>query len=182
MIGVILLGESNSGKSTIGREVAKKLNMRYISSGDIARKMSEDVQEQLNNGKLAPEQEMREAILKSINNDTTPFMLDGFPRFYDQYEWINQSVGCEFVYIIIDVPRDDIISRATSRGREDDNAIFEKIKFYDENTRPMIEEMIINENENIYCINNPNNADISNGIELLYNILEGYINAHNNEI
>ena len=52
MIGVIMLGASNSGKSTIGKVVAERLNLRYIASGDIARQMN--INSDLAEGKLPP--------------------------------------------------------------------------------------------------------------------------------
>ena len=178
MVGIILLGESNSGKSTIGKEVAKMLKVRYISSGDIARKMSEDVRRHLNNGGLAPEEEMREEILKAITSDTTPFMLDGFPRFCEQYDWLNESLEeCEFIYVIVDVPRKDILRRSVARQRDDDKSIMTKIGFYDKYTKPMIMHIIRNE-KMVYTIKNPNGADVSRNIELLHSLLEDYFYAN----
>ena len=38
---IVLIGAPCSGESTIGKEVANRINARYISSGNIARKMAE---------------------------------------------------------------------------------------------------------------------------------------------
>ena len=50
----VLLGETNSGKSTIGKAVVQKLgdDWVYVSSGDIARRITP--QEDLDAGKFAP--------------------------------------------------------------------------------------------------------------------------------
>ena len=131
MIGIILVGKSNSGKSVLGKAVAEKLGIRYISSGDIARGMN-DIQNSLNSGELAPEDRMRHEILHKIMSCDISYILDGFPRFYDQYEWLNQTIAHDMIYVYVDVPDEDIISRAMQRGRDDDGSIGKKIKFFKE--------------------------------------------------
>ena len=173
MIGIILLGKSNSGKSTLGKVVARKTNARYISSGDIARSMTDNLSS-LNKGNLAPESEMRSAILDAISSEDTSFILDGFPRFYEQYEWLNQVVNCDLIYVIISVPSEQIISRAINRGRSDDRSIRSKLEFYEENTKPMIKNIIDN-GEIVYDINNDNDADIQGNISTLCRIMEDYL-------
>lgn len=175
MIGVILLGQSNSGKSTLGKAVARRLGIRYISSGDIARSMNDaSVQDDLNSGKMAPEDKMRSMILNEINSCDTSYILDGFPRFYDQYEWINQNIDHGLIYVNINVPYDDIISRATIRGRKDDDHINEKMKFFREMTEPMIRE-IIECGEQVYIVDNSNNASMQDSIDTLTKIVEEYL-------
>lgn len=173
MLGVILLGESNSGKSTMGKAVAEILGMRYISSGDIARKM-QDCQDALNNGELAPELQMREEILATINGDDKPFILDGFPRFYEQYEWLNTSTSYEFVYIYIDVPHEQVVERALKRNRADDASIEQKFEFYKKHTLPMIEEIMAVE-DNTHIIVNTDDIDINRSIRRMSGIVEGHL-------
>lgn len=173
MIGVILLGKSNCGKSTLGKVVARKTNMRYISSGDIARSMQNT---SINNGDLAPESEMRNAVLDKIKSIDESFILDGFPRFYEQYEWLNQVVGCDLIYILVNTPDEQIISRANNRGRSDDKSIGTKLKFYKNNTRPMIENIISN-GEIVYDINNDNDADIQHNISVMCDIISSFDNV-----
>lgn len=174
MIGIILLGQSNSGKSTIGKDVANKLDIRYISSGDIARSMNDvKVQESLMSGGLAPEDEMRNAVLSEINSSDVSYILDGFPRFYEQYEWLNEHVGHDLVYIYLDAPRRDILIRAKSRGRYDDGSIEAKMKFFSENTEPMIRE-IMNCGEDVHTINN-GDGYVQDAMREFINIVEGYL-------
>ena len=175
MFGIILLGKSNSGKSTIGKKVAEVLGIRYISSGDIARDMNDKkTQEELNAGKLAPEDEMRKCILTEINNGES-YVLDGFPRFYEQYEWINLQISHELVYVFIDASDEDIISRAKSRGRDDDESIMKKLEFYQEKTLPMIKEIIIGGSETVYTINNGTGSIINNNVFEVCRQVEDYL-------
>ena len=162
MIGVILLGQSNSGKSTLGKAVARRLGIRYISSGDIARSMNDtSVQDDLNSGKMAPEDKMRGMVLNEINSCDTSYILDGFPRFYEQYEWINQNIDHDLVYVSIEVPYEDILTRAMHRSRRDDGYISKKMEFYEKKTEPMIRD-IFNDGCNVYVINNSNNKSNNN--------------------
>ena len=62
---IVLVGGPCSGKSSAGKLTAKKLDIEYISSGDIAREMAKhnnDIRDNLNNGNLAPEDQMRKSI------------------------------------------------------------------------------------------------------------------------
>lgn len=168
MVGIILLGKSNSGKSTIGKKIAETLGIRYISSGDIARGMNDKkTKEELDAGKLAPENEMRKCILTEINGGNKgSYILDGFPRFYEQYIWLNQQVNHDLVYVYVNASDEDVINRARSRGRDDDESIMQKLEFYSEKTLPMIKEIISCGGETVYTINNGTEsmAMLGNGV------------------
>ena len=137
---VVLIGPPCSGKSTIGKSLAYNTGYKYISSGDIARKMAEKDGsiEDLNAGNMAPEDMMREEIAKILGSDDD-IILDGFPRFSDQYEWmINRFMHRTFAFIFIDAPILALSTRATSRGRSDDAAFDKRISYYNQNTVPMV--------------------------------------------
>lgn len=162
MIGIIMLGESNSGKSTISKVVQKKLaengvNVRYISTGDLARQFADA--NELNAGQMADEQTMRNEIIKAVRSDNTSFILDGCPRFYQQYVWMNSVFDIRFVYFYISVPYWQIVERARKRGRSDDDAIITKHKYFYDNTLPMVER-IFKDGEEIYLHDNPDGTDI----------------------
>lgn len=174
MIGIVLLGQSNSGKSTIGKVVASRLGIEYISSGDIARSINDvQVQEDLNSGELAPEDIIRKKLLHKINScSSEAYILDGFPRFYEQYEWLHQSTGNDLVYVYVDVPYEDILERAKLRQRDDDKSIEKKMQFFKDKTAPMLREMF--DNEDIYIIDNSNERSVQDGIDALIKIVEEY--------
>lgn len=181
MIGLILIGESNSGKSTIGHKIAEISGARYISSGDIARRMATTDKERdsLNSGNMAPEQLMRENILKEIvlgdmihENDNNAFILDGFPRFEDQYRWLKENLSCKLIFAHMYAPYDVILERARSRGRDDDKSIGIKHQFFIDKTLPMI-SAIIDDNNDMYVIHTESNEDKDIKIKLLSDILGG---------
>ena len=179
MVGIILIGQSNSGKSVLGKAVADKLGIRYISSGDIARNMA-DIQDSLNSGEMAPEDRMRREIIQNIALSNVSYILDGFPRFYDQYEWFSQTMTHDLIYIYVDVPEEDIISRAKSRNRSDDGSIYKKMQYFKDNTEPMMREIL--GDEKVFIINNGNDEDINDNISTLTEIVEEHLNANNSEI
>lgn len=174
MIGIILMGQSNSGKSVLGKAVADRLGLRYISSGDIARSMNDtQVQNDLNAGMLAPEERMRNEVIHKIMSCNISYILDGFPRFYDQYEWFNQTIAHDLIYIYVDVPEEDILSRAVLRNRCDDGSIERKMQFFKEHTAPMVHEIL--HDEDVYIIENGNDKNIEDNIDKLSEIIERYL-------
>lgn len=137
---VVLIGPPCSGKSTIGKTLSYDTGFRYISSGDIARKMAEEdgSMDNLNAGNMAPEDRMREEISKIFNDDGN-IIIDGFPRFEAQYEWmVSRFFKYEFTFVFIDVPTLSLFHRAASRRRIDDKAFDERLKYYHDHTAPMI--------------------------------------------
>lgn len=157
MVGIVLLGVTTSGKSSIGRYVARQAGLRYISSGDIARAM--DCDDTLNKGMLAPEDEMRRRIMEKIydiNDPThTPYILDGCPRFMDQYNWLKANTDHKLVFINIDIPYSEVVARAEIRGRDDDNfgSILKKIVYHIDEIMPMV-EYIKNHEKHFYTVSN----------------------------
>jgi adenylate kinase family enzyme len=181
MVGIVLVGQSNSGKSAIGRQVASKFGMRYISSGDIARSMN-DIQDSLNSGEMAPEDRMRNAVLRSIASCNMSYILDGFPRFYEQYEWLRGAVNHKLVFIYIYVPINDILKRARLRGRDDDNSIGRKIEYFGENTFPMINKIFACGLYDIHSVYNGNDIKFLDSVNMVCRIVEGYVNADNSKV
>lgn len=182
MFGIILLGESCSGKSTIGKTVQNRLatnhdiNVRYISTGDIARQITQD--DRLNKGMMADEESMRSAIINKVREEDTTFILDGCPRFYEQYIWMNSVFdNIRFIYLYIDVPYWQIVERARKRGRSDDDAIITKHNYFYNNTLPMIER-IYRDGEEIYIHHNPDNTDT---IKLADDIIKTIVKVESEE-
>lgn len=152
---IVLIGPPCSGKSTIGKMVAGKMpSTYYISSGDIARKMakhSDIVKHDLDSGRLAPEFKMRNDILtalKSAFSHSQTIILDGFPRFYDQFRWLGQMVpvDIEIHYIMVYAKLSIIIERSNARGRSDDKSLERRLDYYYNTTlkdlQPYVEYVI----------------------------------------
>lgn len=174
MVGIIMLGATNSGKSTIAKFVSNNLGIRYISSGDIARQMNVD--DELAKGKLAPEDEMRNRIFSAIYENDRPFILDGFPRFLDQYKWLKSAIKCDMIFIQISVPDRHLLQRAINRNRNDDNvdAVLEKVKFWYKETVPMIND-ILYEGEIVHNINNANGTNVGRNMKAVNDIVKKFL-------
>lgn len=141
MHGIIMLGMPCSGKSSIGKQFAIKYGYTYISSGNIAREMAsrnDIIAEDLKAGKMAPEYNMREEIKRRISwcvENGSNFVLDGFPRFNMQYEFIlNMFPDIILLRVHIYVTEREALYRAMKRERADDASIAERIRYYKDNT------------------------------------------------
>lgn len=170
MYGIILIGPPCSGKSTIGKEYARTYDIDYISSGDIARMMATEsaaAKAELDRGNMAPEDEMRKRIWEIIGyqwENKIPFILDGFPRFVEQDEWLRKQFAhtINWIYVVIELDEDTCEQRANNRGRPDDKYIYSRIRYYNEQTRPITDRY----NDVIYIPGiNPTPDDLYRRIE-----------------
>ena len=184
MIGFILIGAPCCGKSTIGKEVSKITNIEYISSGNIARDMAKtdkQISNDLINGKLAPEEFMRKAVLKTVKQYDY-FILDGFPRFTDQFDWICSNLSAyKLVFITVDADYNTIVKRFKDRGRDDDNmnAFHNRMEFHITKTMPMI-QCIRDSSYKCYCILN-NDGEMRHAVSRLNNIITDMMGSETGE-
>lgn len=177
----IIFGPPCSGKSAAGKYVAKKLKWDYISSGDIARQMAMAdpvCHARLNEGIMAPENDMRahikNMIVMSFNNHHN-FILDGFPRFQEQYDWLMDilnglapyDLDPQIIKVLMDVSPYKITFRAVKRGRDDDKSIGTRMAYYYKNTQSMLMEM-----SDLFIINT-DSLTIEEEENKLYNYLKG---------
>lgn len=178
--GIVLIGAPCSGKSTIGRTVADRTNMGYISSGDIARQAGKNVTKLLSAGKLAPEDIIITGINKMVNKYDS-FILDGFPRHMAQYEYIVDTFhNCELGYAIIDTTLDSLISRSKLRLRDDDglDTFIKRYNWYINNTLPVIQA--IKSQEKYTVFNNIHLIDRDDIVEQLCNYIAKEVNINVN--
>lgn len=151
MYCIILIGLPCAGKSTIGKEYARMHGIDYISSGNIARQMGDHTKELINNGQMAPEDEMRKLVIQRVDQqlkNNRPFILDGLPRFVDQNDWFrwNFEEMLSLIYVRVDVSEFMCRLRAAERFRDDDGEIDRRIQYYHDETEPMcidIEDLIV---------------------------------------
>ena len=77
--------------------------------------------------------------------------------------------------MFIDASDEDIISRAKSRGRDDDESIMKKLEFYQEKTVPMMKEIINGNSETVYIINNDTGSIVNNNVLEVCRQVEDYL-------
>ena len=155
MLNIILFGAPGAGKGTQSRELVKKYNLAYISTGDILRKeMAEGTElgvqakDIINRGELVSDELIIEIIEHAIEQAKGKGILfDGFPRTVKQAESLEKLLkhnNRELSAVLsLDVPREELIGRMLKRaaieGRADDNeeVIQNRFKEYEAKTRPV---------------------------------------------
>lgn len=122
---IIMLGAPGSGKGTIGRELVKKYDLKYLSTGDIFRDEIEkntelgiEVNKYLSEGSLVPD-EITIKIVEEKLKSTDRILLDGFPRTIKQAEkldeFLNENGKSITAVINLNIPDKDVITRTSHR-------------------------------------------------------------------
>lgn len=146
-MNIVIIGPSGSGKTTLAKALHEELNLPLISSGRIAREISEadpSTDMALKQGAFAPERSMRAAVkteLEAAEVQRSGWILDGFPRMIEQLVCLMQWTSGMPLFINLDVEIWTCLERLVARGRTDDNpdAIARKFANFKEHTWPMIE-------------------------------------------
>jgi adenylate kinase len=148
---VIVMGPPGSGKSTIGGALAKSMGVPLISTGDILREESlkeTDIGLQarpyLDSGAYAPDDLVTRALGRRLNapDASAGFVLDGYPRTPEQASALDRLAPAdEVLYLNLseEESRRRILNRGKTSGRSDDNddVITERLKTYQEKTKPV---------------------------------------------
>lgn len=144
---VIFFGPAGAGKSMQGQILAARKGWRWLSAGQILRDTHDpEISHIMQEGKLIPHEAitrvMSEAITKA--GDIDQIILDGFPRKFEQAEWLLNSKadhGREIgLVVVLEVPRAELLNRLRIRGRVDDTpeAIDERLAIYREEMYPIL--------------------------------------------
>ena len=144
---IIFFGPVGAGKSVQGQQLAGKEGWQWISTGNLFRASTDpEIQAILASGQLVSSERTYEVLSQALeSNRHKQVILDGFPRKIEQAEWLleNQAMldYSVDIIIVVDVPKDEILSRLAGRGRpEDDAQIIEKrLAIYHEETEPLLD-------------------------------------------
>lgn len=140
---MIITGPPGSGKSTLGKKLADKHEVTFISAGQVAREEVYDDEMAIKSGLMAPEEKMRLAIQDRVTTAVKHggYILEGYPRTLAQYIALRQWGVSDPIAIHLDTELVIAIERMIYRARVDDNAegIEQRIKTYQELTVPLIE-------------------------------------------
>ena len=151
---LLLIGAPGAGKGTQAVQLADRLGITHISSGDLLRKhvtegttLGKAVKQYVSRGDLVPDQVVLDMLRKPIvaASEGGGYVLDGFPRTVDQakiaYGTAKQLGVAVQVAVHLDVPTEELVRRLLARGRGSDDTkdvIEHRLEVYEEKTRPMV--------------------------------------------
>ena len=124
---VILLGPPGAGKGTQAIRIANKLSLPSVSSGDLFRSHQENdtdlghlAHSYMAKGALVPDDITVKMVIDWINtqNDSSDFLLDGFPRTLLQAEALDKELNIDGgldIVLYINVEEKELIQRLGGR-------------------------------------------------------------------
>ena len=145
-MNILIFGVQGSGKSTVGKYVAKKLNIPFIAVGDIFRRLREEkselgnlVKKMIDQGMLVPDKPTMRIVNKRLEENDVQggFLLDGAPRNLHQVEMFEKSLD---LLVLVELIEKEAVARLFNRGRIDDTKekIATRISWYRDQTEPVI--------------------------------------------
>lgn len=145
---LIIFGSPGAGKGTQGKILAKDLELKHISTGELFRheyekktKLGLQAYKYLSVGNLCPDKITNKLVINNLPNNN--YILDGYPRTLFQAKILDKYNKPNFV-IVLDVPfhilKARLLKRASIEGRADDTAetIKERFKVYRNQTQPLL--------------------------------------------
>ncbi len=144
---ILIFGPPGSGKTTQAKNLASKLNLCLVKTGDLIRAKADEsspegivLNEALEKGDLADDKIVASLIKERISTDDCQngFVVDGFPRRLSQVKLFDPKYAKVFYLHISDQVAKN---RMLKRGREDESleVIEERLKVYKEETDPVRE-------------------------------------------
>lgn len=151
---IVLLGPPGAGKGTQALQLAEKLEVPQISTGDLFRhnittgtELGLEAKKYLDAGDLVPATLTNALVDDRLNADDAAngFILDGFPRSVVQAEALDEMLkkrGLKLDAVVeFRVPEDELVARLQGRGRADDTeeVIRNRMKVYRDETAPLLD-------------------------------------------
>lgn len=154
-MNLIILGPQGSGKGTQAKLLAKKLNLKHISIGELLRqaakaptKKGRIIKSLLAKGVLIPLETTLDVLEPALISCRKGFILDGIPRNLRQAEhldWflkkMNQSIG-RIIYLTLSQKSTytRLLKRAKQEGRSDDTkeSIKKRLEIFNKQTIPVV--------------------------------------------
>ena len=125
---IILLGAPGAGKGTQAANIARKLNLLHIASGDLFRqaleqgsKLGMQAESYMEKGELVPDGITTQMVLERLSapDSEAGVILDGFPRNLEQAEALDEALAGQNKAIdkvvSIKVPAEELLRRLSGR-------------------------------------------------------------------
>lgn len=154
---VFVLGGPGSGKGTQCDRIVRDYNFCHLSAGDLLRaeqqrpgsEYGELIRSNIQAGKIVPQEVtiglLRNAMAEQIQQGTSHFLIDGFPREMQQALTFEETVVPSRFTLFFDCPEDTMLERLLNRGktsgRIDDNidSIKKRFKTFVDDSMPVVE-------------------------------------------
>lgn len=143
----MLFGAPGTGKSTYAKYLSHKLNLPWISTGNVFREIAQTdprIKDIIDAGQLVPDEEVNRIIFDRLSRAGGNFILDGFPRTLSQAESFHGLLS-EHAWKIdhifyLSVPVEVVVARMLRRGRADDTpeTVKDRFNIFESQTRPVI--------------------------------------------
>lgn len=143
---IILFGLAGSGKSTQGQILAKKHGLVWLSVGQVLRDTGK-FDKILEKGELVPDEKVVKIMhekIKEIKKSGQDIILDGFPRDIWQAKWVAEHLATDISQaVVLSVPKDELLVRIMTRGREDDTreAVEKRFEIVEQNLAGILREL-----------------------------------------
>jgi adenylate kinase len=179
-----LLGPPGAGKGTQGARLATHFGIPHIATGDIFRAnmtkstpLGRMAQEYVDSGELVPDDIVFEIVAERLAEPDcrAGFALDGFPRSLSQAEVLDRRLnerGTPLdVALYLDVPEEELVRRAASRARPDDDEeiLRARLRVFNSTTRPLVDHY--DDRDLLVCVDGTGEIE-----HVTNNILVGLVN------
>jgi len=153
-VRIVLLGPPGAGKGTQAVQLAEKLGVPQISTGDLFRhnistgtELGVQAKKYLDAGDLVPATLTNALVDDRLDAEDAAagFILDGFPRSVEQAKALDDMLARRGVKLdaVVEfrVPDDELVERLKGRGRADDteDVIRNRMKVYQAETAPLLD-------------------------------------------
>lgn len=151
---LVLVGPPGAGKGTQAEQMAKRLDVPHISTGDLFRanlreetELGVEAKRYMDAGDLVPDEVTVGMVRERLREADAEggFILDGFPRNTAQAGSLGDILagqGLELDAVVqFEVDDEVVVARLLGRGRSDDNedTIRNRQRVYREETAPLLE-------------------------------------------
>jgi len=153
-VRIVLLGPPGAGKGTQAVQLAEKLGVPQISTGDLFRsnisagtELGVEAKRYLDAGDLVPATLTNALVDDRLEqaDAAAGFILDGFPRSVEQAKALDDMLARRGVKLdaVVEfrVPTEELVQRLKGRGRADDteDVIRNRMKVYQAETAPLLD-------------------------------------------
>jgi len=118
---IVLVGRPASGKGTQAELLAKNFSFPLISSGNLFRQcrrkrteLGKKIKGIIDEGRLIPDEITNEIVFKEIKKQKKGFVLDGYPRTFNQATKLSKVTDLDVVFEIF-ISEKEVLERLSNR-------------------------------------------------------------------